>query len=246
MGGFLLDLFDFRISFFTSSSMALIALIMALVLYKRTPQKSEVKINGNVQISWGWMKQSIIIAALLIPLFLGLGVSNLNTYIPLYGAKNAISDAQIGTIIAVYYFSSAVLRVPFGRLTDRYGPRPIMMIGFLVFAIAMAGFSLVNSFSFISLVAALFGLGFGIAFPAGLVIMANRARPHMRGMAMAMYTSTFQIGVALGSSTMGFVADATSFERMFQISGIIMLAGVSAFYLLTRNRHKADFLANDV
>jgi len=246
MGGFLLDLFDFRISFYTSSFVALLALIIALVLYKRTPHKSEGKTSGTVQISWGWLKQNIIIAALLIPLFLGLGVSNLNTFIPLYGAKNAIGEAQIGTIIAIYYASSAVLRVPFGRFTDRYGPRPIMVIGFLIFAIGMASFSLVNSFPFVSLVAAFFGLGFGIAFPAGLVIMANLAQPHMRGMAMAIYTSTFQIGVALGSSTMGFLADATSFERMFQISGIIMLVGVCAFYLLTRNRHKADFLSNDV
>jgi predicted MFS family arabinose efflux permease len=246
MGGFLLDLFDFGISFYASSSMALLALFIALVLYKRTPHASEEKTRSTVQISWGWLKQRIIIAALLIPLFLGFGVSNLQTYIPLYSSDNAISDSQIGIIIAIYYASSAVLRVPFGRLTDRLGPRPIMAIGFFIFAIGMASFSMVDSFPLVSLVGAFFGLGFGVAFPAGLVIMANLAQPSMRGMAMAMYTSTFQIGVALGSSTMGFLADATSFERMFQVSGILMLAGVSAFYLLTRNRRKDDFVSNDV
>ena len=182
------------------------------------------------------MKQILIFAALLIPLLMALGSGNLNAYIPLYGIRNAISVSEIGAIIAIYYASSSILRVPFGKLTDRYGPRLIILIGFFIFAVGMALFSLAHSFLSLSLVAVLFGLGYGMGFPAGMVIVANQAPSHMRGMAMAMYTATFQIGVALGVTLMGFVVDATSFETMFQISGIVMLLGVFTFYLLTRNK----------
>ena len=235
-GGFLLDLFNFKVSFYGIFFITLIGLIMAIASYKHTPQKADNKSSDTAQRSWGWLKQILIFAALLIPLLMALGSGNLNAYIPLYGIRNAISVSEIGAIIAIYYASSSILRVPFGKLTDRYGPRLIILIGFFIFAVGMALFSLAHSFLSLSLVAVLFGLGFGIGFPAAMVIVANQAPPHMRGMAMAMYTATFQIGIALGTMLMGFVADATSFETMFQISGIVMLLGVFTFYLLTRNK----------
>lgn len=70
--------------------------------------------------------------------------------------------------------------------------------------------------------------------------MANLAPPDMRGMAMAIYTSIFHIGIAFGATLMCIVADVTSFEIMFQISGIIILSGVFIFYLLTCRRSTVD------
>ena len=238
--GFLLDFFGFKGSFYGSFFITLIGLIVAGALYKYLPRKTDKVSHDTVQNSWNWLKHSLMLAALLIPLLTALGAGNLNGYIPLYGAKHAVNGSDIGSIIAIYYASSAILRVPFGKLTDLYGPRLIILIGLFIFAIGMALFSLGHSFLFLSLVAVLFGIGFGMSFPASMVIVANQAPPHMRGTGMAIYVTIFQIGIALGTTLMGFVAGATSFETMFQTSGIIMLFGVLVFYILTRNKPQGD------
>jgi MFS family permease len=185
-------------------------------------------------MSWGWLKQGAMLGALFIPLLMALGSGSLNGFMPLYGKEQSISPSQIGIIIAIYYASSSVLRAPFGKLTDRYGPRHMIVAGSLIFIAGMALFSLAHSFLTMSLVAVLFGLGFGLGFPAGLVAAANHAPPHMRGLAMSMCTATFQVGVALGTMLMGFVANARGFETMFLVAGAIMLFELSIFFILSR------------
>jgi len=186
--------------------------------------------------SWGWMKQALAFAALLMPLFIAIGAGTLGTYIPLYGQGFGITAAGAGAIITASYASSALLRAPAGRLSDRVGRKPMIVCGMAVTAVAAGFISVFHSLSPLIIVAIFFGIGMGLAMPAGLALVADLSSAGQRGLAMAMPTCFFQIGLAVGTTAMGFVAEASGFEMMFLACASSLAFGLFIIWGLMRAR----------
>ncbi|MBL7209977.1 MAG: MFS transporter [Dehalococcoidia bacterium] len=212
-GGFMLDRFGFAAAFYSCSAVSLLGLVFVLCRLGTITQPSVVERTRSS--SWGWMKQALAFAALLMPLFIAIGAGTLGTYMPLYGQGFGITAAGAGAIITATYASSALLRAPAGRLSDRVGRKPMIVCGMAVTAVAAGFISAFHSLSPLIIVAIFFGIGMGLAMPAGLAVVADLSSAGQRGLAMAMPTCFFQIGLAVGPTAMGFVAEASSFEVMF-------------------------------
>jgi predicted MFS family arabinose efflux permease len=238
VGGFLVGTFGFNAAFYTCFTVSLIGLLVTLLRYKVLPAKPSISVDTDEK-SWSWLKKRIIIAILLVPLLVASGSNTINTYMPLYGQTLGIAEAGVGLIIAIFYASSAIMQVPAGRFIDRIGPKPIILTGLALCAVALATFSRFHTLPHFCIVAVFFGLGVGMAMPGALFLMSAQAPVNVRSMAMAMFTSVFQIGLALGTTIMGFVADATGFQTMFLVSSGSLVLGWLTALVLTRDRHAA-------
>jgi len=96
-----------------------------------------------------------------------------------------------------------------GRLTARYGPRPVMLAGAAIAAAGQLCVLLVTpGAGYPRLVPALLGVGFGVGvFTAPLVAAAMRAVPPERsGLASGINNTARQAGTALGVAIFGAVA----------------------------------------
>ena len=60
----------------------------------------------------------------------------------------------------------------------------------------------------------------------------NRARDDAGGMAMAMFTAAFDMGLVTGAAAFGFVAEAFGYPAMFVSAACVVGAGTAAFYAL--------------
>jgi MFS family permease len=144
-----------------------------------------------------------------------VGSGTIGSYIPLYGRGFGMTETDAGAIITAVYASSALLRAPSGRLADRIDRKLLLIGGVGLSAIAVSLFAFFHGLAQFIIIGVVFGMGMGIAMPASLVMAADFSSAGGRGVAMAIPTCFFQVGLALGPTAMGFVANASGYETMF-------------------------------
>jgi DHA2 family methylenomycin A resistance protein-like MFS transporter len=114
-----------------------------------------------------------------------------------------------GLMVLPLFAPLAVTSPLAGRLTARYGPRPVMLTGAAIAAAGQLCLLLVTpSASYPRLVPALLGVGLGVGmFTAPVVTAAMRAVPADRsGLASGINNTARQAGTALGVAVFGAVA----------------------------------------
>ncbi len=105
---------------------------------------------------------------------------------------NGVTPTLIGITLGIYGLLQALLQIPFGYASDRFGRKPILIFGFIVFALGSAVAACSNS-----IYGVIFGRILQGASAVGCVIMAlvsDLTRVEVRSRAMAM------IGVSIGLS----------------------------------------------
>ncbi|MBO9534431.1 MAG: MFS transporter [Solirubrobacteraceae bacterium] len=86
-------------------------------------------------------------------------------------------------------------------LIDRFGPRPVLIVGLLITAASLVGFARLgveSTYASVAPVMVLHGLGAGIAFPALMMLAMAGVPPQDAGLASGLVNTTQQVGGALG------------------------------------------------
>jgi len=133
------------------------------------------------------------------------------------GLPGGDDHALIGLALGMYGLTQALLMIPFGMASDRWGRKPVIIVGLLIFALG----------SFVAATAdSLWGIIFGRALQgAGAVsaavaaLLADLTREEKRTQAMAMVGST--IGLAFAFS----LAMGPLFYRWIGVPGIFAMTG---------------------
>jgi len=143
---------------------------------------------------------------------------------------------SVGGFFSAYAFTAITLRVTFGWVPDRVGPKRVLVPALLVLA---SGFALLGEAGADATVWAagfLCGLGHGYTFPILFSLVVGRARPADRGSAMAIYTGLFDLGILLGGPLLGWVIEVGGFAAMFRAAAAMVVAGVLSFAWWDRGR----------
>lgn len=234
-GGFLAGYFGFDAAFYGCSAVSLVGLVFIL---SRPGALIQRPATGSAEAgsSWRWLMQPLVVASLLVPLFIAVGSGTIASYIPLYGQGFGITEAGAGAIITAIYASSAVLRAPAGRLSDKVDRKLLLILGLGLSAVAVSLFSFFHGLSQFIIIGIIFGIGMGIAMPASLALTADFSSVRGRALFMAIPTCFFQIGLAAGPTAMGYVAEISDFETMFLACAASLAVGLFVILGLMRVR----------
>ncbi len=122
----------------------------------------------------------------------------------------------IGLAIGIYGLAQALLQIPFGYLSDKYGRKPIIFVGMFTYAIGSLMAGLVGNIW--SMIFARFVQGFGAVSSAMVALSADLIREEVRTRAFA------QIGASIG----------LTFALSFAISPVLAgKLGVPFLFFLT-------------
>jgi MFS family permease len=141
-------------------------------------------------------------------------VNNLNDALawglaPLYLAANGASVTEVGIVAAVYPAVWGVGQLATGALSDRTGRKPLISIGMLVQAGALA-LLVVGGGEFGPALGAavLLGLGTALVYPTLIAAVSDVAQPVDRAQLVGVYRFWRDFGFVVGALVAGIVADA--------------------------------------
>ncbi len=162
---------------------------------------------------------SSIYAARMLGLFLLLPVLALYTT----GLPGA-TPLKIGLAMGAYGLTQALLQIPFGLLSDRYGRRGVITVGLVLYAVGsvIGGFS--SSIEGIILARMVQGAG-AISGPVS-ALLADLTRTEIRTRAMAL------IGISIGGSFVVSLVAAPPLESLIGVRGIFWAMAVLAVVCL--------------
>jgi DHA1 family multidrug resistance protein-like MFS transporter len=225
-GGFILKRWGFEAAFVASSVVAVLGFLLTLL---RIPAPQHNRSQGTQNVSWGnWLRQKPLQACLLMQFVIAFGMGNIGAYLPLYCRSIGLTSVGAGLILTALFASSTVTRAPAGRLSDQIGGKPMMLLGMTLIVLAVGSLSLFQTLSYLVLSGILFGMGMGISAPALLAQVAKSSSPEMLGVSMGITTFSFHLGLAVGPTSMGYVAKGSGFEIMFLLCASVLGAGLLA------------------
>jgi MFS family permease len=153
------------------------------------------------------------------------------------------THALFGLAIGIYGLTQAILGIPFGMLSDKFGRKPIITLGLVIFAIGSVVAAMSHTIYGVILGRAL--QGGGAIAAAVMALAADLTREEHRLKAMA------TIGASIGMSfTVGSVVAAMSdsiygviLGRALQGAGAIAAAVMALAADLTREEHRLKAMA---
>lgn len=179
-----------------------------------------------------------IIALIALVNMLGYGI-----VIPIlyaYSRKYGLSDFQNGLLFAIYSICQFASTPIIGRLSDKYGRRPLLLISIIGTAISFFLMAFAPNAAFLFLARALDGLTAG-NIPVVFAVISDSTeiaeRPKAFGLVGAAFSFGFVFGPAISAFTVGFGGGVP-----FLIAGIITVIAIilTALYLPETNKHMGE------
>lgn len=148
--------------------------------------------------------------------------------VPLLRDEWAASSVALGWVVGAHlagYAAAVVFVLP---LTDRFGPRGIIVGGTLLSAIASLALPPVARDPWIAVVLRLIaGAGLAGVYMPGVRVVAALARPARRGLEVGLYVASFYLGSSASFLYAGLLITGTSGWREAMVSAsVLSLAGI--------------------
>ncbi|WP_226996736.1 DHA2 family efflux MFS transporter permease subunit [Tessaracoccus aquimaris] len=144
-------------------------------------------------------------------------------------------DTGINNVIWVtsaYLLAYAVPLLITGRLGDRFGPKPIFLLGLFIFTASSLWCGLAGSIGMLILARVVQGLGAALMAPQTMAVIMRTFPVERRGAPMGLWGSVAGIAMLVGPLLGGFLVDAAGWEWIFFIN---VPVGIAAMVLVAVN-----------
>src|SRR5256714_4841978 len=171
-----------------------------------------------------------IMGAILLGLFLGaLDQTVVGTALP--RIVTDLGGNDLYTWVVTIYLLTSTITVPFyGKLSDIYGRRPLLMIGITLFLVGSALSGLSQEMWQLILFRGIQGLGAGALFPISLAVIGDLFTPAERGRYQGLFGLMFGVAFLLGPGLGGLLTDQLSWHWIFYVNipiGLVALAVIA-------------------
>lgn len=137
------------------------------------------------------------------------------------------SDLAVGVVIGSYAVTGLLLRPVAGRLADRRGRRPTVVLGALL--VSLSGLLYLPHLGIPGLIGArlVLGAGEGALYTAGSAWIVDMAPPERRGRVLGLYGLAVWGGLSVGPLLGEVVLHATSYETVWICAAVLPLLGAA-------------------
>jgi MFS family permease len=179
-----------------------------------------------------------IIALIAFVNMLGYGI-----IIPIlyaYSKKFGLSDFQNGLLFAMFSICQFLSTPIIGRLSDKYGRRPLLIISIAGTAASFFTMAFAPNAAFLFLARALDGLTAG-NIPVAFAVISDSTKPQERAKAFGLIGSAFSFGFVFGPAISALTIGLGQ-AMPFIIAGVITIVAtiLTAVYLPETNTHMGE------
>ncbi|MFC8531739.1 MFS transporter [Nocardia sp. NPDC057227] len=140
--------------------------------------------------------------------------------------------SMAGITLTVFAAGNAVVLFTSGRLSDRFGRKPFLVLGSFICAVGTGGLALADTVPLLLITSFVAGIGSGMFSPAQQAAVADIIGPNARGgPVLAGFQMSADLGTVLGPILVGFLAQQLSYGVGLGVTGGL-LALAAVFWLL--------------
>lgn len=149
----------------------------------------------------------------------------------LYGETlEGYTPALIGVAIGIYGLTQAALQIPFGMASDRFGRKPVITLGLLIFAAGSVVAASADTMTGVIIGRALQGAGAIAA--AVMALTADLTREENRLTAMAIIGMSIGVAFALSLVAGPVLSQWIGVDGIFWLTGILALSAIAVLHFV--------------
>jgi EmrB/QacA subfamily drug resistance transporter len=187
------------------------------------PEHAAIEVNPRARFE--------ILGAILLALFLGaLDQTIVGPVLPKISTELKGADFYTWVVTAYLVTSTAAIPV-YGKLSDYFGRKPMLLIGIVLFLIGSILSGLSQTMEELILFRGVQGLGAGALFPISLAVIGDLFTPAERGKYQGLFGAVFGVAFLVGPFLGGVLTDNVGWHWIFFVN---VPVGLISLYLIGR------------
>ena len=176
-----------------------------------------------------------ILVAILLALFLGaLDQTIVGVALPTIATKLGGAELYAWSI-TIYLLTSTITGPFYGKLSDLFGRKPMLIFGVSVFLLGSALSGLSQNMEMLILFRGIQGIGAGALFPVALAVIGDLYTPAERGKYQGLFGAVFGVSSIIGPLLGGFLTEQVGWQWIFYVNLPIGLVSLVVIWRLLPN-----------
>jgi MFS family permease len=205
-----------------------------MYFYTKADQNIDIITRVRMMMQRLWTKSFILMTLGLLFLFTAFYM--LYPTLPLFIKEMGGNEKQVGLAMGALMLSSVVLRPFVGGLLDRFGRRPFMIGGLLLFILAMYMYNWVGGIIMLIGLRIVHGMSWAVSTTSMMTAVTDMIPSARRGEGMGWFSTSMTLAMAVGPMIGLGIMQGTSYQMMF-----LFAVGLSVVALLLTLGAKMPF-----
>ncbi len=189
------------------------------------------------------VKEGITRKVVLVSLAIFFADASHSTVIPIFpgfAQRIGASFSVLGSYGSIAAIAMLLLSLPFGRLSDRLGRKRLMTPGLVILIIVPFSYMLASSPLHLYPIRIMLGLGVGLVFSNGFLLMTEVAEPGFRNTAQGIYMTSMGLGFTVGPLLGGFTAKLYGSDVSFMLSSTFAILSIVILQLVKESDKRVE------
>lgn len=164
-----------------------------------------------------------------------MSMGALEAFLPIYAVTVAgLNVFEAGLLWGAQIVVTLLAKPLMGRVSDRWGRRPLIVAGMFLCAGPMAIIPQLTGFVPLMIAGAFFGLGEALVTSSSAAMVADYCQARHYGAAMGTFGTIFDVGHAAGPIVTGLLVASLGYGPAFVIVAALLVASVPVFLAIVR------------
>ena len=221
---------NFRMLFFLAFVPALLGSLVVMFFVKDTQKKK----GDDFSLKFEWKKtNSSFRLFLLISFIFAVGNSS-DAFLILRSQSLGMSVSLTIAAYVVYNLVSSVFSIPAGLLSDKFGPKKVILSGFITFALVYYLFAIAKTSQIVWLLFPLYGLFMGLTEGVSKTYVSKLVPHEISGSAFGLYQTVMGVATIIASTLAGWMWSALGPSSPFYFGSATAITAAILFFVLSK------------
>ncbi len=173
---------------------------------------------------------------LIVTFIFTLGNSS-NAFLILRGKSLGLTDANVILLYFIYNVSASMFSVPFGHLSDKFGRKKILVLGYITFSLVYFGFAFVTNSEVLVILFIIYGLYTAMTAGVERALISEISPVNLKGTMLGLQATIVGIALLPASIMAGLLWNVFGVSAPFIFgAGLSLIAAGMLIFLMNRNQ----------